>query len=232
MPVRVYGNESPVELFVNGRSLGSKTVHNTTAVWHVEFVSGQNVLSARSASREDEAAIHYEHRSTLFTENLPTPVILAVNAGAGEQFIDRNDRVWEADRAYTEGSWGHVDGTGERSHQRILDTDDDPLYQTRRLGSHSYRFDVPDGSYLVGLHLAKLADTSPETGKFHVDLNGLALEVSDLVPFTRREIELPVTASGDRGLIIRLVSESGDAFVNGIVVQRTGGSPASRAGNQ
>jgi beta-galactosidase len=221
MPVRIYSNESPVEFFVNGLSLGPKAVHDTVAVWDVEFAPGENVLSARSASREDRVTIDYEYRDSLFAEDSPPTFELAVNAGAGEQFVDRDDRVWEADRAYEEGSWGHIGGSGERSHHRIFGTDDDPLYQTRRLGLHSYRFDVPDGSYLVGLHLAKLADTAADTERFRVDINGLALDVRDLEPFTRRRIEVPVAASGGHGLTVRLVSESGDAFVNGIVVQRT-----------
>jgi len=35
MPVRVYSNESPVELFVNGTYIGSTTVNSATAVWNV-----------------------------------------------------------------------------------------------------------------------------------------------------------------------------------------------------
>jgi len=221
MPVRIYSNESPVELFVNGFSLGSKAVHNMAAVWDVGFAPGENVLSARSAAREDKVTIDYDDRGSLFADDSPPPAKLAVNAGAGEQFVDRDDRVWEADRGYVEGSWGHIGGTGERTHHRIFGTEDDPLYQTRRLGSHSYRFDVPDGSYLVGLRLANLADTAAGTDEFRVDINGLALDVHDLEPFTRREIEVPVAASGGHGLTIRLISESGDAFVNGIAVQRT-----------
>jgi hypothetical protein len=52
--------------------------------------------------------------------------------------------------------------------------------------------------------------------------------MSDLAPFTRREIELPVAASGGEGLTIRLVGEAGDAFVNGIVVQKTSTAVAER----
>jgi beta-galactosidase len=228
MPVRIYSNESPVELFVNGSSLGSKAVHDTTAVWNVEFAPGENLLSARSATREDKLSIDYEHRHPLFTEDPPPPVTLRINAGAAEQFIDREDRVWEADRAYVAGSWGYIGGDGERSHRKILGTDDDPLYQTRRVGSHTYRIDVPDGSYRLVLHLAKLTDKAPDTGAFRVDINGLTREMSDLAPFTRREIALSVAASGGQGLTIRLAGEAGDAFVNGIVVRKTSTAVAER----
>ena len=62
-------------------------------------------------------------------EDIPPP-----NAGANEQFIDRGGRAWKADLPHTEGSWGYVGGAAERSHQRIFETDDDPLYQTRQTG--------------------------------------------------------------------------------------------------
>jgi hypothetical protein len=66
------------------------------------------------------------------------------------------------------------------------------------------------------------------TGAFRVDINGLTREMSDLAPFTRREIALSVAASGGQGLTIRLVGEAGDAFVNGIVVQKTSTAVAER----
>jgi beta-galactosidase len=187
----------------------------------VEFAPGENLLSARSATREDKLSIDYEHRHSLFTEDPPSPVTLRINAGAMEQFVDREDRVWEADRAYVAGNWGYIGGDGERSHRKILGTDDDPLYQTRRVGSHTYQIDVPDGSYRLVLHLAKLTDTAPDTGAFHVDINGLTRQISDLAPFTRRKIALPAAASGGQGLTIRLVDDASKAFVNGIVVQKT-----------
>jgi beta-galactosidase len=226
MPVRVYSNESRVELFLNGLSLGSKTVRDVTAAWDVEFAPGENVLSARSAVREDEVTIDYEHRGSLFDEGSLPGEKLAVNAGGAEQIIGRDGLVWEADRSYVQGSWGHIGGTGERSHHRIFGTDDDPLYQTRRLGSHRYRFDVPDGSYLVELHFAHLADAPSGKSGFRADVNGMALDVRGLEPYTQREIEIPAAASGGNGLTIHLIGESGDAhidaFINGIAVQRTG----------
>jgi beta-galactosidase len=174
MPVRVYSNEPRVELFLNGLSLGSKAVRDTAAAWDVEFAPGENVLSARSATREDRVTIDYEHRGPLFAEGWSPGANLAVNAGAGEQFIDRDGRVWEADRSYVQGSWGHIGGIDERS--RIFGTDDGPLYQARRLGSHRYRFDVPNGSYLVELHFANRAD-APESGDAFI--NGIVVQRTD-----------------------------------------------------
>ncbi|MGH8168124.1 MAG: malectin domain-containing carbohydrate-binding protein, partial [Woeseiaceae bacterium] len=124
------------------------------------------------------------------------------------------------DRPYVEGSWGHIGGAAERSHHRIFDTDDDPLYQTRRTGAHAYRFDVPDGSYFLELHFATLDDMSRDTDAFRVEINGLARSVSGLAPHTGQEIGLPILVSGGEGLNVRFVSEPATAFVNGILLQR------------
>ncbi len=220
MPIRIYSNESPVELFVNDTSLGSRVIHNSTAVWKVEFTPGENRLAARSATREDKVTIDYEDRSSLFTAGSPRPAGIAINAGGNEQFIDQDGVIWEADRAYEQGSWGHLGGMSERSHHRIFGTEDDPLYQTRRAGSHGYRFDVADGRYLLELHFARLNEAAPGNTAFRVEINGLSRDVSELASYTRQQIEWPVEVSGGQGLRIRLVSEPGVAFVSGISVKR------------
>jgi beta-galactosidase len=215
MPVRLYANESPVELFVNGNSLGSKPVHSATAVWEVHFSAGENVLSARSPTREDRMTVYYEDRGSLFAEVPSDGARLAVNAGAGEQFIDRRGLAWEADRPYSEGLWGHVGGTSERSHRRILDTDDDPLYQARRVGAHSYRFDVADGSYRMGLRLAAL-DGGAAIDAFRVIINGVPAQIPRLIPFSPRSVEWLTEASDGQGVTVVFPAE---AFVNGVLLE-------------
>lgn len=40
--------------------------------------------------------------------------------------------------------------------KNILDTEDDPVYQTQQTGIQQYRLDVPPGKYEVRLHFAEL----------------------------------------------------------------------------
>ena len=153
MPVKVYSNAETVELKLNGASQGVKPVVNAVAEWHVTFRAGRNRLLALSEKRQDQTVVSYEDRGEFFTDG-PERGSIYINAGSGEVYVDARNRVWEADRAYRRGSWGFLRGTAERSHHRIFDTADDPLYQTRRLGRTEYRFDVPDGQYCAELHYA------------------------------------------------------------------------------
>jgi beta-galactosidase len=219
MPLRVYSNAGSIELSHNGRSLGERPVRNATVVFEVTLEQGENFLVAKSPRGEDQLVIRYEDRSALFAAD-PTDVVLAVNAGAHEQFVDGNDRVWEADREYREGSWGYVGGAAGRSHHRIFDTDDDPLYQTRRTGSFSYRFDAPDGPYCFTGHVADFERDAGVPAGFRVTTGNASVAVSNFAPFTPRIVQQPVTATGGGGLVIGFSSGLTDAYLNGFTLQR------------
>lgn len=219
MPVDVYSNEPSVELSVNGVSLGSRPVRGAVATWDISFAPGENRLAAHSANREDEVTVHYEDRRGFFDSGSATGALL-VNAGGGEQFIDGDGRIWEADREYREGSWGHIGGEAERSHHRIYDTEDDPLYQTRRRAPHSWRFDVPDGHYRVGLRFAQLGNPQPGPSRFTVDVNGEPHDIGPVPPFTRRDVDVETAVTAGDGLVLRLPDGPDEPYLNGIVVER------------
>jgi len=70
------------------------------------------------------------------------------------------------DQSYHTGSFGYVGGhpfsmpgNGQQSYgtnKNILNTDNDPIYQTQQVGIQQYHFDVPDGEYELVLHFAEL----------------------------------------------------------------------------
>lgn len=100
---------------------------------------------------------------------------VGVNAG-GAAYTDGDQDVWQADKKYTAGSWGWV---GQRvevttTTKAIGGTDDDRLYQDRRSGIFSYRFDsVPAGTYEVELGFAEFqANMLPGRRVFDVSVNG------------------------------------------------------------
>ena len=67
---------------------------------------------------------------------------------------------------YSAGSWGYVGGKPYRPKTRhgslpsseldIIDTEDDPIYQTQREGIEKFKLDVPNGKYVVSLYWAEL----------------------------------------------------------------------------
>jgi beta-galactosidase len=115
-------------------------VQNRTARWQVEMSAGENRIVARAGALEDATTITFEDRT-----------FFAVNAGGEYDYIDRAHVYWQADRAYQPGSWGYVGGEAKLTHNAILGTDDDALYQATREGMERYQFDVPDGTYEVTL---------------------------------------------------------------------------------
>ena len=106
-------------------------------------------------------------------ELLTSGTLVQVNAGGGS-YVDSEGKIWEADQAYTSGSWGYV-GTASFSNSTsdpIANTANDPLYQIERAKVESYRFDVPSGDYIVKLHFAEIFHTASNKRVFDVFIEG------------------------------------------------------------
>ena len=211
-PVKVYTNLSQVELFHDGRSLGTRKVDNSrTAVWEVPFRDGINVIEARgrkgSRTVRDRTEVSFVYRAPLLSDPSVPFGELAVNVGSGAQFTDGSGLIWEVDRRYEKGAWGYVGGETSRTDENILGTPEDPLYQTVRYGLDSYRFDVPDGDYEVELRFTETYWKNAGQRVFGVRLNEKrvirALDVvgryGALRPASRR---FEVSAADGRGLKI------------------------------
>lgn len=173
MPVQIFSNQDEIELKLNGKSLGVKTVKDKIVVFNVPFVNGVNKLVAKSTNQtylEDFSSIRV-NVLPISLEKFPASGI-SVNVGDQRFFYDNKiKQAWMFDRAYTKGSWGHVGGKpyvrpSKRKQQpygakkTIKGTKNDPIYQTQLKGIEQYRFDVPDGVYEVKLHFAELEGTA------------------------------------------------------------------------
>jgi beta-galactosidase len=210
-PVWVYTNQPEVELFVGGRSAGTRPVENRMARWTVELANGANSIRARAGSFEDRVTIFYTDRfaGTSF----------AVNAGGTYSYTDEAHVVWESDRGYSGGE-------SHRTHHRIFGTSDDPLFQASREGMERYRFDVPDGVYEVTLGFAEGRGDVPSGGRiFSVAVNGVeAVRDLDLVAghgrYTAVTRSVVVEATDGRGISIDFTARAGKASVASIMVRR------------
>jgi hypothetical protein len=99
-----------------------------------------------------------------------------VDCGAAVDYLDSTSRLWLADRAYTDGSWGYVgySDTWSTNQDIVVDT---PglmrLYQTVRFGdAFGYQFDVPNGQYEVELYFAEVFHNAAGQRVFDVILEG------------------------------------------------------------
>jgi Malectin domain len=59
-------------------------------------------------------------------------------------------REWSADSFFVDGS------TYSITNIPVMNTVDDPIYQSERVGLFSYSIPVPVGTYEINIHLAEL----------------------------------------------------------------------------
>lgn len=168
-PVWIYTNQSEVELFRNGKSLGTEEVNDRQAHFEVPFKDGTNQLEARTGDENDVIKdvmdVDFILQSLdLKAEDNQSFKTIRVNAGTHFYFTDNYGQLWLPDKSYEKGNWGYVGGhpfmtwSGERvgTDKNIFGTKNDPLYQTQRDSLEAYKFDVPKGTYEVTLYFAEL----------------------------------------------------------------------------
>jgi beta-galactosidase len=177
-PIEVYSNLDRVELFLNGRSLGSKTPDDVrSATWQVPFIQAENVIEARGKQSgrtiSDRLAIHFTYRPSKLDDPSVPFHQLAINVGSRAQFTD-GELVWEGDQPYRPGSFGYIGGEAKMFDKdlAIRGSSQTPLYFTYRSGIDGYRIDAPNGDYDVELLFAEPSALAPGERVFQVAING------------------------------------------------------------
>lgn len=249
-PVKVYSNQPKVQLIVNDRKLEIKKTENYSLVWNVYLQKGINKIEAvvpdKSAKDRCEIFLSFSPLST------STPQIrnwdLAINIGSNCEYYDGEDgKIWNADKPYTTGSWGYVDGDVFRktpgrigTTTQIENTWQTPLFQTARENITGYRIDAPPGLYEIELgfadlynaparqvyDLAKTSENIQGLNMFNVFINDkLSLEkfspslVSNINSAVNRRI---IFFNQGKGIYIRFQKISGHTFLNSLRVIKKG----------
>ena len=230
--IDVYTNLDAVELCHDGNCLGQQTVgESRRASWAVPLHDGLNVLVARGtrAGRTiyDRVEVLFKYYSSKLSGAAVPFTELAVNVGSNAQFIDQSGTVWEADQPYRSGGWGYV-GVNTKTagtNKNVLNTLEDPLYQTMQQGLESYRFDVPDGEYEIELRFLEPEFSKSGQRVFSVLVNGelilkgldLANEYGSMQPMTWRANG---RVSGGHGLIVDFAPVVSRPILSAIRVKR------------
>lgn len=233
--IKVYTNQPSVELWLNGKSLGKKSVENCHAVFDTTLPFGTSTLVAKTGNTEDAMTIQYQS-----VPDLAKGEELAINVGSNCFFTSSlSQYTWLPDQAYQPGSWGYVGGKEKSTTSEIVNTVDGPIYQTWREGDFTYKIDAPQGDYEVELLMAdatkasaqlpnllarSTSDSSSKDVKFNVLINGKLVE-KDFSPADGRHYR---TAFKRRYLIhndgksidIQLSALQGTPFLSGISVRK------------
>lgn len=229
-PVEIFTNLAAVELFLNGKSLGSKRADESRHLsWDVPFRNGINVVEARGVtgpkSISDKTNVRFTYRLPVLADPAVPFENLAINVGSNAQFIDSDGAVWEADQSYKAGSWGYVGGAPGRASQNVLGSTEDPLYQTVRQGLNAYRCDVPDGTYEVKLLFLEHRFTKIGERVFSVALNGkTVIDKLDLVKdygaMRAASRNFQVRVEHGQGVAVEFTSVVGDSVLSAILVRK------------
>lgn len=250
-PVQVATNQVNAELFQNGKSLGVKTALDHICEWLVPFRDGENQLTVVSGTNADEANINFQLQPYQFSDKVGFRNV-NILLGSKRFYIDeKNRQLWLPDQPYKTGSWGWIGGapykgTNNRilygSDKNILQTDNDPVYQTQQVGIKQFKFDVPDGEYELSLHFAELVGgqtkealaynldnnhkkETVEQRIFNVLINGVSfLEQLNLAKdfgYTKAiEKKTRLTVQNGKGISIDFIAVKGEPVLNAIQLRK------------
>lgn len=165
--VPVFTNAASATMCVNGKSIGETTAEAGVAMFEVPFVDGVNVLEVSAlkdgVSVRDLLYVNFD----LVPGRMEELTQINVMLGSPRYFDDRRGGLaWIPEQEYRPGSWGYVGGKPYRrptgfgtmlgSEVDIAGTDQNPVFQTQRVGIEAFKADVPDGEYSVYLYFAEL----------------------------------------------------------------------------
>jgi beta-galactosidase len=154
---------------LNNTFLASFIPINGVVEIEVPFINGSNILTAVAKKDGVEAVDFYKTNFQLIPKKLQEANFTSLNVmlGSNRYFEDKAAEVcWIPEQSYSQGSWGYVGGKpyktktsyGElpASELDILNTTQDPIFQTQRNGIEEFKADLPDGEYEIYFYWAHL----------------------------------------------------------------------------
>ena len=195
-PITVYSNGDTVKLVYNDDVYESKVINNI-ARFSVPFVNGRNIFvattSMNSKTYTDVLDVDFRLAPNKFSEFKDDFYDLNILLGSKRIYEDKvKSQVWIPEQKYSVGSWGYIGGEPFRPKTKygslpssdldIIDSNNDPIYQTQRVGIEKFKLDVPDGKYVVSLGWAELvSDTDHEKLVYNLGNDKVSEDVSDRV---------------------------------------------------
>ena len=246
--IAVFSNAREVNLLVDDSLNLMQPVEDGMVSFDLLLSEGHHIVEAFVDGAVDRQVIDVVLRSNMAMNVFSKPV--CVNVGTHCDFFDPlTKEVWVHDQAYQPGEWGYVGGNVYQKNKskfqgtatNILQTNNDPLYQTMREGLTQYRFDVPKGAYRVTLLFTEpnlkaseqliynLSDAGkeelPDMRVFSVFANGK--KVFDKLNLARQygavnAVKISFKTNVEDGLVIGFEEEAGKALLSGVKIEKVG----------
>ena len=167
--ISIYTNLPKVEVTLNSKTLGVFITINGVVVVPIPFVSGINIVEAIAKSDTSETTDFYKTNFQIIPKPIQNSNFESLNVmlGSNRYFEDKEARIcWIPEQPYTSGNWGYIGGKPFKTKTRfgelpaseldILNTTQDPIFQTQRNGIEEFKADVSDGQYEVYFYWAHL----------------------------------------------------------------------------
>jgi beta-galactosidase len=254
-PIVVYTNLPKITLVFNGEELGEFSAVDNIVRTEVNCKSGENKLRAfdkNNAQTEDFYSFSCKVIPKYFTAKNATA--LSIQFGSQRYFEDKDAAVcWIPEQEYSKGSWGFVGGEALKfktkngsipaSDLNILNTENDPIFQTQRIGIKNFKADLPNGNYYVYLYFAHLFPKKEKVALannldnikvgqldynfvFDVSINGQTwikdFDILNQIGSERAIIKkIMITVSNEKGLDIGFKTKDGNtSFLNAIRIEK------------
>ena len=235
----MYSNCEEVELIVNGRTCGTKSVDNCFATFSIPLEEGRTILTAKGHGQKG----HITDVTTIDNRYIPETYNgdeLAINVGSNCYFTSSvSNLTWLPDQQYEHGKWGWIDGKQRSTTTEVLNTVDGPIYQTWLEDLAEYRIGAPAGTYEVELLtadfsgkaqqmanlLGRAGGRSQEQGNtFAITICGKTVEPSFSPASEGRNMQANrvryVVENQGNCIDIKLLPKKGKTFLSGIKVRR------------
>jgi len=157
---------------------------------------------------------------------LPGDKPTRLDVGATNDYVTADGTVWLADRGFNNGR------VVQREAANVTGTRDPALFRTERNGMVDYTFGIPNGVYMVRLHLAETDPAIKTAGQrlFNVDINGWPIDAVDILAETRSNrvalVKSAVVEVTNGVLTIRFMQRKGNAKLDALeIIPKPGQKP-------
>jgi beta-galactosidase len=229
---QVFTNAQKIELMVNGNPIQQKAFSNHLSEWIVPLVEGTNQLKATAYFDDLQVSDFAEITFQKLDKKWLDKNTLHFNCGANFFFEDPVEQtLWLPEKPYNNEILGYSNGDvfmprnrGVGTDREIFLTNNDPIYQTARIGGE-YHFQLSSGQYEVVLHWAEIDGAYDKDQKriFDVLFNDVVVlgdfDLGQIGKFTavRKKI---ITQVEDKGLTISFSAKQGNPILNAIEIRK------------
>tara|TARA_R110002049_G_scaffold38266_1_gene119185 strand:+ start:1 stop:1776 length:1776 start_codon:yes stop_codon:yes gene_type:complete len=167
--ITVYSNLDKLDLYLNGKNVGSKRPNNIQkVVWPLTLKPGKNQIRAVGKSQgktiEDNLVINVNDLKEVDT--------FVVNIGSNAQYTDDTDLTWIQDTSFN-GIYGYESGIPTLMNRKyiIRNSSHDPMYYSYLGDVNEYKIKAANGIYNITLYFIENEKLAEGDRVFEVSIN-------------------------------------------------------------